>query len=186
MVYAGAFAFGVALAGLAGVLLAPIYSVFPTMGRDFILMAFTVVIVGGMGIDRGRGGGGAAAHAGAGDRIALHLTGLDRSDRVRHHGGHADGAAAGSVRTARPWVTPSPTRCGRAMCLRRTASGRRSLALAAIGAAINDTFYLRLATEALIFAGLALSVDILLGYTGLLSLGQALYFGLGAYLSASC
>src|SRR6478735_5772530 len=30
----------------------------------------------------------------------------------------------------------------------------------------------------------ALSVDILLGYTGLLSLGQALYFGLGAYLSA--
>src|SRR3954468_20116583 len=58
------------------------------------------------------------------------------------------------------------------------------LAFAAIGAAQNDTFYLRLATEALIFAGLALSVDILLGYTGLLSLGQALYFGLGAYLSA--
>jgi branched-chain amino acid transport system permease protein len=48
-VYAGAFAFGVALAGLAGVMLSPIYSVFPTMGRDFILMAFTVVIVGGMG-----------------------------------------------------------------------------------------------------------------------------------------
>lgn len=48
-VYAGAFAFGVSLAALAGVLLAPIYSVFPTMGRDFILMAFTVVIVGGMG-----------------------------------------------------------------------------------------------------------------------------------------
>jgi branched-chain amino acid transport system permease protein len=48
-VYAGAFAFGVALAGLAGVLLAPIYSVFPTMGRDFIFIAFTVVIVGGMG-----------------------------------------------------------------------------------------------------------------------------------------
>src|SRR3954469_10842380 len=48
-VFAGAFAFGIALAGLAGVLLAPIYSVFPTMGRDFILLAFTVVIVGGMG-----------------------------------------------------------------------------------------------------------------------------------------
>jgi branched-chain amino acid transport system permease protein len=48
-VYAGAFAFGVALAGLAGVMLAPLYSVFPTMGHDFILMAFTVVIVGGMG-----------------------------------------------------------------------------------------------------------------------------------------
>ena len=59
-----------------------------------------------------------------------------------------------------------------------------ALAFAAVGTAANDTFYLRLATEALIYAGLALSVDILLGYTGLLSLGQALYFGLGAYLSA--
>jgi branched-chain amino acid transport system permease protein len=59
-----------------------------------------------------------------------------------------------------------------------------ALAFAAIGTALNDTFYLRLATEALIYAGLALSVDILLGYTGLLSLGQALYFGLGAYVSA--
>ena len=59
-----------------------------------------------------------------------------------------------------------------------------ALGFAAIAAAMHDTFYLRLATEALIFAGMALSVDILLGYTGLLSLGQALYFGLGAYLSA--
>lgn len=48
-VFAFTFALGVALAGLAGVLLAPIYSVFPTMGRDFIFLAFTVVIVGGMG-----------------------------------------------------------------------------------------------------------------------------------------
>jgi len=52
-VYAGTFAFGVALAGLSGVLLAPIYSVFPTMGKDFILLAFTVVIVGGMGSIKG-------------------------------------------------------------------------------------------------------------------------------------
>lgn len=58
------------------------------------------------------------------------------------------------------------------------------LIFAVVGAALGDTFFLRLATEALIFAGLALSVDILLGYTGLLSLGQALYFGLGAYVSA--
>jgi branched-chain amino acid transport system permease protein len=33
---------------MAGVLLAPIYSVFPTMGRDFVLIAFSVVIIGGM------------------------------------------------------------------------------------------------------------------------------------------
>jgi branched-chain amino acid transport system permease protein len=52
-VYAGTFAFGVALAGLSGVLLAPIYSVFPTMGKDFVLMAFSVVIVGGLGSIKG-------------------------------------------------------------------------------------------------------------------------------------
>lgn len=59
-----------------------------------------------------------------------------------------------------------------------------ALGLAAIGATTGDTFYLRLGTEALIFAGLALSVDLLLGYSGALSLGQALYFGIGAYVSA--
>ena len=53
VVYAGSFAFGVALAGLSGVLLAPIYSVFPTMGRDFVLIAFSVVIIGGMGSIKG-------------------------------------------------------------------------------------------------------------------------------------
>ena len=59
-----------------------------------------------------------------------------------------------------------------------------ALLFAAIAAASGDSFYLRLATEALILAGLALSIDILLGFTGLLSLGQALYFGIGAYVSA--
>lgn len=53
VVYAATFAFGVALAGLAGVLLAPIYSVFPTMGSDFVLIAFSVVIIGGMGSIKG-------------------------------------------------------------------------------------------------------------------------------------
>lgn len=52
-VYAATFAFGVALAALAGVLLAPMYSVFPTMGRDFVFMAFSVVIIGGMGSIKG-------------------------------------------------------------------------------------------------------------------------------------
>ena len=59
-----------------------------------------------------------------------------------------------------------------------------SVGLAAVGASTGDSFYVRLATEALIFAGLALSVDLLLGYAGALSLGQALYFGIGAYSSA--
>ena len=36
-----------------------------------------------------------------------------------------------------------------------------------LAAVTNDVFYLRLATEALILGGLALSVDILLGFGGL-------------------
>jgi branched-chain amino acid transport system permease protein len=59
-----------------------------------------------------------------------------------------------------------------------------SLILFVVGTVLGDTFFLRLATEALIFGGLAMSVDLLLGIVGLLSLGQALYFGFGAYLSA--
>ena len=59
-----------------------------------------------------------------------------------------------------------------------------ALCFAAIALSLGDVFFLRLATEALIFGGLALSVDLLLGGVGLLPLGQALFFGLGAYVSA--
>jgi branched-chain amino acid transport system permease protein len=40
---------GVALAALAGVLAAPIYSVSPLMGADLIIVVFAVVVIGGMG-----------------------------------------------------------------------------------------------------------------------------------------
>ncbi len=40
---------GVALAGFAGVLAAPIYSVSPAMGANFIITVFAVVVIGGMG-----------------------------------------------------------------------------------------------------------------------------------------
>ena len=43
------FGFGVALAALAGVLAAPIYSVSPLMGADLIITVFAVVVIGGMG-----------------------------------------------------------------------------------------------------------------------------------------
>ncbi|MBN2752696.1 MAG: branched-chain amino acid ABC transporter permease, partial [Rhodospirillaceae bacterium] len=41
-----------------------------------------------------------------------------------------------------------------------------------------------LATEILIFAMAALACNLLLGYGGLLSFGQGLFFGAGSYLSA--
>jgi branched-chain amino acid transport system permease protein len=43
------FAFGVALAGLAGVLAAPMRNVSPLMGADLIITTFAIVVIGGMG-----------------------------------------------------------------------------------------------------------------------------------------
>jgi branched-chain amino acid transport system permease protein len=48
----------------------------------------------------------------------------------------------------------------------------------------SSSFVVLLATRAMVFAILAMSLDILLGFTGLASLGQAAYFGAGAYLTA--
>jgi branched-chain amino acid transport system permease protein len=43
------YGFGVALAAIAGVMAAPIYSVSPLMGADLIIVVFAVVVIGGMG-----------------------------------------------------------------------------------------------------------------------------------------
>src|SRR6476620_8489173 len=60
------------------------------------------------------------------------------------------------------------------------------VALAAIAVIVPNTnsFVILLATRALAFAILVMSVDILLGYTGLASLGQAAYLAVGAYVTA--
>jgi branched-chain amino acid transport system permease protein len=59
-----------------------------------------------------------------------------------------------------------------------------ALALLAIVVPNANSFVILLATRALAFAILVMSLDILLGYTGLASLGQAAYLGVGAYLTA--
>jgi branched-chain amino acid transport system permease protein len=46
---------------------------------------------------------------------------------------------------------------------------------------LRSHFYLGLITDMLIFGLLAMSVDILIGYTGMVPFGHAAYFGLGAY-----
>jgi len=60
------------------------------------------------------------------------------------------------------------------------------VALAAIAIIVPNTnsFVILLTTRALAFSILVMSVDVLLGYTGLASLGQAAYLGIGAYVAA--
>jgi branched-chain amino acid transport system permease protein len=43
------FASGSALVGLAGCMMMPLFSVFPTVGLNFVLIAFVIVVLGGMG-----------------------------------------------------------------------------------------------------------------------------------------
>jgi branched-chain amino acid transport system permease protein len=48
-VYALTWAVGITCVGVAGVLLAPIYPVYPTVGLQFVLIAYVAVVLGGLG-----------------------------------------------------------------------------------------------------------------------------------------
>jgi branched-chain amino acid transport system permease protein len=67
------------------------------------------------------------------------------------------------------------------------ASRRKRIALVVVLAAValfpfaGATFYTELVTKVMILAIFALSLDLLVGYTGLVSFGHAAYYGIGAY-----
>ena len=49
---------------------------------------------------------------------------------------------------------------------------------------LNQDFYTELVTRVMIMSIFAISLDLLLGYTGLISFGHAGWFGMGAYVFA--
>jgi branched-chain amino acid transport system permease protein len=53
LVYRLVFALGVALAAFAGMLAAPVASVFPGMGNQILIISFVVVVIGGIGSVKG-------------------------------------------------------------------------------------------------------------------------------------
>ena len=53
LLYRLVFAFGLALAALAGMLAAPISSVYPGMGNQVLIISFVVVVIGGIGSVKG-------------------------------------------------------------------------------------------------------------------------------------
>lgn len=52
-VHIGAFVLGCFLAGIAGVIAGPLYSIDPVMGHEMLISSFVVIVIGGLGSIRG-------------------------------------------------------------------------------------------------------------------------------------
>jgi len=52
-VHMGAFALGCVLAGIAGVISGPLYTIDPIMGHEMLISSFVVIVIGGLGSLRG-------------------------------------------------------------------------------------------------------------------------------------
>ena len=181
-VHTGVFAIGAGMAAASGVLFGPVGGVTQTMGFDFTLRAFIVVVVGGMG---NLGGSILAsifislleayaalvvspAQAIIVSFVALILTLLFRPTGL--------------------FVPPPPSE-PRAAAI----SGRAGfwtgfavvLALLIVAPLVLPEFWRRFVTEILIWGLLAMSSDILIGYTGMVSFGHSAFFGLGMYGAAA-
>jgi branched-chain amino acid transport system permease protein len=65
---------------------------------------------------------------------------------------------------------------------RKTLALLAALTMLALFPLAGATFYTELVTKVMILAIFALSLDLLVGYTGLVSFGHAAYYGIGAYV----
>ena len=94
------FAIGTALALIAGVLAAPLYSVYPNMGDGFLIISFVVVVIGGLGSVSGAFW--SALLIGLVDTLGkAYVPKLAGPRRLRADGGRAAVAAVRVVRTTR-------------------------------------------------------------------------------------
>lgn len=182
--FTGVFGFGVALAALGGIAAGPVLGLYPGMDTDILIPAFIVIVIGGMGSLRGAFIGslliGIADTFGKAylQSTSLFLIYLAMTFvlLVRPQGlfgiKYADAPPSAVVRT----ITPS-TPATRAVGL--------IVLLVLIVLPFGLTDYPRaLIAEIFIFAIFAMSLDLILGFTGLMSLGHAAFFGLGAYAVA--
>ena len=79
---------------------------------------------------------------------------------------------------------PVTRRLGRSLSLRAATAAMTVtllLALPALAKAFHVVFVLGLATQVLIYAIAAMSLNLVLGYGGMVTFGQAAFFGLGGY-----
>jgi branched-chain amino acid transport system permease protein len=180
--FSGVFGLGVALAAVGGILAAPVLGLYPGMDADMLIPAFIVIVIGGMGSLRGAFAG--SLIIGLADTfgkayvpgLALFLVYLVMAAvlLVRPQGifGVLKGPAAAAS------SAPPPAA---ALTLRGGLVGLAVIAGLVIMPLLAPEYATTLLTEIFIFGLLAMSLDLMLGYTGMPSLGHAAFFALGAY-----
>ena len=167
------FAAGVALAAFAGIIAAPVSSVFPGMGNQVLIVCFVVVVIGGIGSLTGA-------------LVASLLIGFaDTFGKVLMP--ELSGVAVYLLMAVVLLFRPAGL-FGRAADHARETRSFRCLLIGVAALAcfplLAEQFYLQLVTKIMILSIFALSLDLLVGYAGLVSLGHAAYFGVAAYTLA--
>ena len=169
-VHTAAFAIGAGMAAASGVLFAPLVGVNHAMGIDWVLKAFIVVVVGGMG----NLGGSIAA--------SIFISLLESYASI-----WLDPAQAVIVSFVVLILTLlfRPTKMSKGTDRLYWAGFSLILALLIVAPLVLPEFWQRFVTEILIWGLLAMSSDILIGYTGMVSFGHSAFFGLGMYGAAA-
>jgi branched-chain amino acid transport system permease protein len=183
--FTGIFGLGVALAALGGIAAAPVIGLYPGMDSEILIPAFIVIVIGGMGSLRGAFVGslliGIADTFGKAyfQSIALFLIYLAMTVvlLIRPQG-------LFGIKYTDIAIAPAIATTSRPSTVQRSAVEYLVLlALLALPFLLTD-YPRALISEIFIFAIFAMSLDLLLGFTGLMSLGHAAFFGLGAYAVA--
>jgi len=183
------FALAAILAGVAGVLAGPFLNVIPSMGDSILIIAFIVVIVGGLGSFRGSVI--AAMLIGVvqtlGTVFVPQLTGFTvfllmiAVLLIRPQGLYGEYQVRQEATKVEFTETINPVR----LTDRRALAIIGLLVIAPLGiGTFYSSFLVGLLTLMFAWALLALSLDLVLGYMGLLSFGHAAFWGLGAYVAA--
>jgi branched-chain amino acid transport system permease protein len=182
LLFTGIFGAGVALAALGGVAAGPVIGLYPGMDTEILIPAFIVIVIGGMGSLRGAFVGslliGIADTFGKAyfPSLALFLIYLVMAIVLLVRPQGLFGIKYTGV-TAAPAVTTVSTPATTQMRV----GGLVVMAAMVLFPFLVSDYPRALVSEIYIFAIFAMSLDLLLGFTGLMSLGHAAFFGLGAY-----
>jgi branched-chain amino acid transport system permease protein len=185
LLFTGIFGAGVALAALGGVAAGPVLGLYPGMDTEILIPAFIVIVIGGMGSLRGAFVGslliGEADTFGKAyfPSLALFLIYLVMAVVLL-----ARPQGLFGVKYAGLPAAPAVTTVSAPATKQARAIGLVVILAMLIYPLLVSDYPRALIAEIYIFAIFAMSLDLLLGFTGLMSLGHAAFFGLGAYAVA--